>query len=51
MRGIWKFFAGKRKSSNQEFAAVLEDVGMKALPIAVLISFLVGPIVSFISIS
>jgi phospholipid/cholesterol/gamma-HCH transport system permease protein len=44
------FTKGKVKIRGREFAVVLQDVGVKALPIVFLISFLVGLIIAFVSI-
>jgi phospholipid/cholesterol/gamma-HCH transport system permease protein len=48
--GVAAFFCGKTHIREQEFAIILQDVGVKALPIVALISFLVGLIIAFISI-
>ncbi|MDR0742539.1 MAG: ABC transporter permease [Puniceicoccales bacterium] len=47
---IISFIGGKVKIRSREFAIVLQEVGVKALPIVFLISFLVGLIIAFISI-
>ncbi|MDR1891099.1 MAG: ABC transporter permease [Puniceicoccales bacterium] len=47
---IVSFARGKAKIRSQEFAVVLQDVGVKALPIVSLISFLVGLIIAFVSV-
>jgi phospholipid/cholesterol/gamma-HCH transport system permease protein len=44
------FFGGRAQFNGKDFAVILQDVGVKALPIVALISFLVGLIISFISI-
>ncbi|MDR2779260.1 MAG: ABC transporter permease [Puniceicoccales bacterium] len=48
--GIISFIRGKVKIRGQEFAVMLQDVGVKALPIVALISFLVGLIIAFVSV-
>jgi phospholipid/cholesterol/gamma-HCH transport system permease protein len=48
--GILSFFSGRMRIRSDEFAVILQDVGVRALPIVALISFLVGLIISFISI-
>ena len=48
--GIHRFFTGKAKLRSQSFAVLLQDVGVKSLPMVALISFLVGLIIAFISI-
>ncbi|MDR3144323.1 MAG: ABC transporter permease [Puniceicoccales bacterium] len=49
-RGTRDFIRGKTRIREEEFAVILQDVGVRALPIVTLISFLVGLIISFISI-
>ncbi|MDR2776571.1 MAG: ABC transporter permease [Puniceicoccales bacterium] len=48
--GITSFIGGKVKIRSQEFTVVLQEVGVKALPIVFLISFLVGLIIAFVSV-
>ncbi|MDR2432444.1 MAG: ABC transporter permease [Puniceicoccales bacterium] len=48
--GIVFFIGGKVKIRGREFAVVLQEVGVKALPIVFLISFLVGFIIAFVSV-
>jgi phospholipid/cholesterol/gamma-HCH transport system permease protein len=47
---FWLTLGGKSKLRAREFAAAVEQAGVEALPIVVLISFLVGLILAFISI-
>lgn len=47
---IFRFCCGKIAIRWQEFGNLLQEVGVHALPIVALISFLVGLIISFISI-
>ncbi|MDR1432820.1 MAG: ABC transporter permease [Puniceicoccales bacterium] len=44
------FFKRRVRIRAQEFLVILQDVGVRALPIVALISFLVGLIIAFISI-
>ncbi|MDR2629179.1 MAG: ABC transporter permease [Puniceicoccales bacterium] len=48
--GIVSFIGGKVKIRNREFTLVLQEVGVKALPIVFLISFMVGLIIAFVSV-
>jgi phospholipid/cholesterol/gamma-HCH transport system permease protein len=48
--GVIEFARGKVHIREQDFAVILQDVGIKSLPIVSLISFLVGLILAFISI-
>ncbi|MDR1596023.1 MAG: ABC transporter permease [Puniceicoccales bacterium] len=48
--GVSAFFRRKVRIRAREFLVILQDVGVNALPIVALISFLVGLIISFISI-
>ncbi|MDR2603375.1 MAG: ABC transporter permease [Puniceicoccales bacterium] len=50
LTGIVFFVRGKVKIRSREFALMLQDVGVKALPIVFLISFLVGLIIAFVSV-
>jgi phospholipid/cholesterol/gamma-HCH transport system permease protein len=48
--GVLKLCAGKMQLRGQDFLVILQEVGVRALPIVSLISFLVGLIIAFISI-
>jgi phospholipid/cholesterol/gamma-HCH transport system permease protein len=48
--GFIAFFRGKERIRMREFTATVQEVSIKALPIVLLISFLVGLIIAFISI-
>lgn len=43
-----KFFVGKAKFRSEDFWGVLQECGVKALPIVALISFLIGMILAFV---